>query len=233
MGERVLVVEDEESLRETLAYNLSRQGYEVKSAADGYAAVAAARDFRPQLILLDIMLPGIDGFEVCRRLRQEMNIPILMLTARDEEFDRVLGLEMGADDYITKPFSMRELLARVKAQLRRVRLDHEEVETAAAGGKTLQFDNLILDSARREARLDGVPLELKPKEFELLLYLAEHRGQALSREQILREVWGWEFIGGSRTVDVHVFWLRKKIELDAAKPKRIVTVRGAGYRFEG
>jgi len=239
MAEKNLIVEDEVSLQETLAYNLKRQGYEVETAGDGQAALEAARQSPPDLILLDIMLPGIDGFEVCRILRQEMNTPVLMLTARDDEIDRVVGLEVGADDYLTKPFSMRELMARIKAMLRRVRMIRDEVTTAAASqpailaNQTLTFDDLVLDLTRREVRLNGRPLPLKPKEFELLVFLAQHRGHALSREYILEHVWGWEYTGDSRTVDVHVRWLREKIEPDPAEPRRIITVRGAGYRFEG
>ena len=231
----ILVVEDETALRETLAYNLARQEYSVEAVGDGLAALEAARRLRPDLILLDLMLPKLDGVEVCRILRQEMSIPILMLTARDDEIDRVLGLEIGADDYITKPFSMRELLARVKAHLRRERLIRTEVDAAheAAPKEILQFGNLALDLTRREARLDEKPLPLKPKEFELLIFLAQHRGQALSREFLLARVWGWEFGGGTRTVDVHIHWLREKIEANPAQPLRIITVRGSGYRFEG
>lgn len=166
-----------------------------------------------------------------------MTTPVLMLTARDDEIDRVVGLEVGADDYMTKPFSMRELLARVKAMLRRMRLMREEFSSGAgssqAQGQILGFGNLEVDLTRREVRLDHKPLALKPKEYELLLFMAQHRGQVLSREFILERVWGWDYIGDSRTVDVHVRWLREKIEIDAAHPKRIVTVRGAGYRFEG
>jgi len=236
MAEKILVVEDEPTLQETLAYNLSRQGYQVEAAGDGQAAIEKARIWQPDLILLDIMLPILDGFEVCRIIRREMNVPILMLTARDEEIDRVLGLEMGADDYLTKPFSIRELLARVKALLRRVRLDRDQFVGSgerSEPAEALTFDNLELDLIRREVRLNGQALPLKPKEFDLLLYLARHRGQALSRELILERVWGWDFSGGSRTVDVHVRWLREKIEPDPNNPSRIVTVRGSGYRFEG
>lgn len=231
----VLIVEDEIALRETLAYNLKRQDYTVEAVGDGLTALAAARRLHPDLILLDLMLPELDGIEVCRILRQEMNIPILMLTARDDEIDRVIGLEIGADDYITKPFSMRELLARVKAHLRRERLIRAEVDAAqeTAPKEVLQFGNLVLDLTRREARLDDHPLPLKPKEFELLLFLARHRGQALTREFLLQRVWGWEFSGGTRTVDVHIRWLRERIETDPANPTRIITVRGSGYRFEG
>jgi len=234
MADRVLVVEDEPTLLETLAYNLSRQGYQVDTAVDGEAALQIARQSHPNLILLDIMLPKLDGFEVCRILRQEMNVPIIMLTARDDEIDRVIGLEMGADDYMSKPFSMRELMARVKAQLRRVRLIREEMEGDDSLPKEiLRFDDLSLDLTRREVQLSEQILQLKPKEFDLLLFLARHRGQVLSREIIMDRVWGWDFTGGSRTVDVHVRWLREKIESDPGSPTRIVTVRGTGYRFEG
>ena len=234
MADRVLVVEDEPALLETLTYNLSRQGYHVDTAVDGEAALQIARQSHPNLIVLDIMLPKLDGFEVCRILRQEMNVPIIMLTARDDEIDRVIGLEMGADDYMSKPFSMRELMARVKAQLRRVRLIREEMEVKDdLPSEIIKFNNLTLDLTRREVRLEDQILQLKPKEFELLLFLARHRGQVLSRELIMERVWGWDFTGGSRTVDVHMRWLREKIESDPAAPTRIVTVRGAGYRFEG
>jgi DNA-binding response OmpR family regulator len=238
MAEKILVVDDEKALQETLAYNLVRQGYEVEISGDGPSALEAARTFKPDLILLDVMLPGIDGFELCRILRQDMNTPVLMLTARDDEIDRVVGLEVGADDYMTKPFSMRELLARVKAMLRRVRLIREEVKSnAVAEEKTtpapMLYGNLNIDLMRREATLDGHVLTLKPKEFELLIYIARHKGQVLTREAILEQVWGWNYFGDSRTVDVHMRWLREKIEIDPSHPVRIVTLRGAGYRFEG
>ena len=231
----ILIVEDEIALREALAYNLTRQEYTVEAVGDGPSALDAARRLHPDLILLDLMLPGLDGYEVCRILRHEMNIPILILTARDDEIDRVIGLEIGADDYITKPFSMRELMARVKAHLRRERLIRDEVsaEQETVPKKILQFGNLELDLTRREVLLDKKPLAFKPKEYDLLLFLASHRGQALSREFILDQVWGWQFSGGTRTVDVHVHWLREKIETDPAQPTRIITVRGSGYRFEG
>jgi DNA-binding response OmpR family regulator len=234
MVDKILIVEDEPALLDTLSYNLNRQGYEVETAVDGQAAIEAARRTHPDLVVLDVMLPGLDGFEVCRALRKETNIPILMLTARDEEIDRVIGLEVGADDYITKPFSMREFLARVKAHLRRVRMIREEIDHEANEQReTLRFNNLTLDLTRREILLNEQPLAVKPKEFDLLLFLARHRGQVLTRDLILERVWGWEFTGGSRTVDVHVRWLREKIEPDPADPTRIVTVRGTGYRFEG
>jgi len=234
MAERILIVEDDPTLQETLAYNLTRQGYLVEASGDGQAAIDSARENTPNLVVLDIMLPVLDGFEVCRILRQESNVPILMLTARDDEIDRVIGLEMGADDYLTKPFSMREFLARVKAQLRRARLDREQIGSQSSQDREiLQFGNLILDLNRREVKVDETPISLKPKEFDLLLFLGKHRGQVLTRELILERVWGWDFHGGSRTVDVHVRWLREKIEPDPAQPVRIITVRGAGYRFEG
>jgi DNA-binding response OmpR family regulator len=234
MPTKVLIVEDEPALLDTLEYNLVRQGYIVTTAKDGQAGVAMARSLKPELIVLDIMLPYLDGFEVCRILRQEMNVPILMLTARDAEIDRVVGLEIGADDYLTKPFSMREFLARVKAQLRRVRLDQAEASiTPSEESETYVFGNLLMDVTRHEAFMNGNPLALKPKEFELLLYLVRHKGQVLSRDMLMERVWGWSFSGGSRTVDVHVRWLREKIENHPAQPDRLITVRGVGYRFEG
>jgi DNA-binding response OmpR family regulator len=234
MGEKILVVEDDPTLQDTLAYNLNRQGYQVETARDGQTALESARRSSPDLIVLDVMLPVLDGFEVCRILRQESNTPILMLTARDDEIDRVIGLEMGADDYLTKPFSMREFLARVKAHLRRIRLDREElVAEEGRVNEVYQFDDLIIDLVRREVRLYGEPLRLKPKEYELLLFLARHCGHVLTRDLLLERVWGWDFGGGSRTVDVHIRWLREKIEDNPSQPVRIVTVRGAGYRFEG
>ena len=240
MDAKVLVVEDEPTLLETLEYNLTRQGYQVYTAADGLTALDVAQQQRPDVIVLDVMLPGIDGFEVCRILRQEMNVPILMLTARADEVDKIVGLEVGADDYLTKPFSMRELLARVKALLRRVRLIHEELaaeadksSVAETNGDVLKFEDLTINLTRREVLLQGEPLRLKPKEYELLVFLASNRDAVLSRDLILERVWSWDYAGGTRTVDVHVRWLREKIEPDPAHPIRIITVRGTGYRFEG
>jgi DNA-binding response OmpR family regulator len=236
MAETILVVEDEPALRDTLTYNLKKDGFTVEAVGDGRSALESARRLKPDLIVLDLMLPEIDGFEVCRILRKEMITPILMLTARDDEIDRVVGLEVGADDYLTKPFSMRELMARVKAQMRRSRLLREELAKSTETQKQqqkLKFDNLIVNLTRREVTLNDAPLALKPQEYELLVFFAEHKGQMLSREFVLERVWGWDFIGDSRTVDVHVRWLRQKIEDDPGKPKRIVTVRGGGYRFEG
>jgi DNA-binding response OmpR family regulator len=245
MAYKVLVVEDEATLLETLEYNLTRQGYQVLTAVNGRMGLDLARQNRPDLIVLDVMLPGMDGFEVCRILRQELSAPILMLTARTDEIDKIVGLEVGADDYLTKPFSMRELLARVKALLRRTELIREELAAQVEAGKeeslasspdgqaTLTFGNLVIDQGRREVQVDGIPIRLKPKEFDLLLFLARNQGIALSRDLILERVWGWSYDGNSRTVDVHVRWLREKIESDPGNATRIVTVRSIGYRFDG
>jgi DNA-binding response OmpR family regulator len=238
---KILVVEDEPALKDTLEYSLVRQGYTVKVASDGAKALEVARREQPDLIVLDVMLPSLDGFEVCRILRQEMSVPIIMLTARTDEVDKIVGLEVGADDYLTKPFSMRELTARVKALLRRVRLVREEMAVEerpepappALQGERMVFDDLVIDLGRREMTFQKRPCHLKPKEFELLVFLARNRGLVLSRDLILERVWGWDYDGGSRTVDVHVRWLREKIEADPSSPKRLVTVRGIGYRFEG
>lgn len=236
MAEKILVVDDEISLQETLAYNLKKQGYDVETTGNGTEALDIAREIKPDLIILDVMLPGLDGFEVCRILRREMTTPVLMLTARDDEIDRVVGLEVGADDYLAKPFSMRELIARVKAMLRRVRLVREEVsqiEAARPEAEIMEFGNLRIDMTRREITVDDAVVAFKPKEYELLTFFGQHKRKVLTREFILERVWGWDFIGDSRTVDVHVRWLREKIEVEPANPQRIVTVRGAGYRFEG
>jgi DNA-binding response OmpR family regulator len=221
----VLLVDDEATLVATLRYNLEREGYRVVTAADGDKALTVARQERPDLVLLDLMLPVIDGLEVCRILRRETSVPILMLTARAGEVDKVVGLELGADDYVTKPFSTRELLARVRALLRRT--------TSASDEEVIVSGDLRIDLKRREALLGETTLELKPKEMELLIYLMRHRGRAFTREQLLREVWGYDFYGDSRTVDVHVSWLRQKIESAPGKPTRLLTVRGVGYRFDG
>jgi DNA-binding response OmpR family regulator len=237
---KILVVEDEPSLVDTLEYSLARQGYDVSIAGDGVKALEVARQVQPDLVVLDVMLPHLDGYEVCRILRQETSAPIIMLTARADEVDKVVGLEVGADDYLTKPFSMRELIARVKALLRRVRLVREEMTSATNGtvlpdvpSERFVFEDLIIDLSRWEVTFKGTVFHLKPKEFDLLVFLARNRGLVLSRDLILERVWGWDYDGGSRTVDVHVRWLREKVEIDPANPVRIVTVRGIGYRFEG
>ena len=224
---KILVVEDEPTLVATLRFNLEREGYQVFAASDGEAGLSTARTARPDLIILDLMLPRIDGLEFCRILRREQATPILMLTAKTEEVDKVVGLELGADDYVTKPFGMRELLARVRALLRRTeKLSQDEDETASSG-------DLRADMARRQVFRDEVALALKPKEYELLLFFMRHRGRAYTREQLLSEIWGYDFLGDSRTVDVHIRWLRQKIEDEPSKPTRLITLRGTGYRFEG
>jgi len=238
METRILLVEDDATLRETLTYHLQHQGYRVMGVGDGLSALAKAREFQPDLILLDVMLPGLDGFEVCRRLREvpeTVKVPIIMLTARSSASDKVMGLEWGADDYVTKPFDLRELQARIKAHLRREERLREETpeEESLAGTRPLVFGDLTIDLVRHEVMRAGVKLDLKPREFDLLLFLVRHRGAVLSRELILERVWGWDFAGNTRTVDVHIRWLREKIEEDPANPQRIVTVRGIGYRFEG
>lgn len=231
MAEKILVIEDEVTLNETLVYNLEQQGYIVKSTTDGNEALLIARSFEPDLLVLDIMLPGLDGLEITRILRKESGVPILLLTAQGEEIDRVVGLELGADDYMPKPFSMRELIARVKALLRRVKIDQQR--NFVNQYEPHAFGNLVLDEQKHEAYLNNRPLRLKPKEYELLLYLIRHVGKVMTRNLILEHVWGWDFDGGTRTVDVHIRWLREKIEVDPTNPSRIITIHGVGYRFDG
>jgi two-component system OmpR family response regulator len=230
MAAKVLVVEDDLNLLTTLKYNLLKEGYNVITAVDGTGALETARREKPELIVLDVMLPGLSGFEVCRILRKETNVPILMLTAKVEEVDKIVGLEIGADDYMTKPFSMRELLARVKAMLRRAEMARPEPEIKPA---PLKLGDLEIDSARHQASLSGETLELSPKEFDLLAFLAQNSGLVFSREQLLEKVWGYDYAGETRTVDVHIRWLRQKIESDPARPKILVTVRGTGYKLAG
>ena len=224
---KILVVDDEPTLVATLRYNLEREGYEVITAADGESGLSAARETRPDVIVLDLMLPRLDGLEVCRILRREMTVPILMLTAKTEEVDKVVGLELGADDYVTKPFSMRELLARVRALLRRAEAP------APAGPDILIEGDLRVDLRGRQASRSGQPLPLKPREFDLLAFFLRNHSRAFTREQLLSEIWGFDFVGDTRTVDVHIRWLREKIEDEPGKPTRLITVRGVGYRFEG
>jgi len=221
---KILLVEDDQTLRETLAHNLKREGYLVVQASTGVDALNLARDEKPDLVLLDVMLPELDGLTVCRTLRHEMDVPIVMLTARSGEVDRIVGLDSGADDYIVKPFSIGELLARVRAALRRGK---HIVETK------LQSSDLTLDLLAHRVFRGGQPLNLAPKEFDLLAELIRHKGAVLTRDLLLQRVWGFDFSGDTRTVDVHIRWLREKIEEDPADPKRIETVRGLGYRFEG
>lgn len=224
----VLVVEDEENLVEALRYNLEHEGYAVLTALDGGSGLETARAALPDLVILDVMLPNLDGLEVCRILRREADVPILMLTAKGEEIDRVVGLEVGADDYVTKPFSMRELMARVRAMLRRPR------KTAPARmAEPLRSGSLAVDVDAHQASLNGEELRLKPREFDLLALFMRNPGRAFTRDQILEHLWGHDYIGDVRTVDVHVRWLREKIEAEPSTPARIITIRGVGYRFEG
>ena len=223
----VLVVEDEASLNETLRFNLEREGYAVHTAADGETGLHLARTHSPDLIILDVMLPALSGTEVLRQLRSDgSDVPVLLLTARTAEIDRVQGLDLGADDYITKPFGLAELLARVRAHLRR------SATNGGAQPSVIEFDGLTLDLARRELRCGESPRPLRPKEYQLLAYLAQHPGRTCTRDELLNDVWDIDFVGGTRTVDVHIRWLRKKIEPDPAQPVHLITVRGAGYRFE-
>ncbi|PKM81648.1 MAG: DNA-binding response regulator [Firmicutes bacterium HGW-Firmicutes-14] len=228
----ILVVDDESHIVELVRFNLEKGGYRVIEANDGISACNLAKQEKPDLIILDVMLPGMDGLEVCRMIQKDAetsDIPIIMLTARSEEIDKILGLEIGADDYITKPFSPRELLARVKARLRRAAGKQVNGE---GGEGPLKVGGLVIDTGRFEVFMEGTRLELTPKEFELLKILARSRGRVLSREFLLENIWGYEYIGDSRTVDVHIRHLRQKVEDDPANPKYIETVRGIGYRFK-
>ncbi|MCH8869025.1 MAG: response regulator transcription factor [Chloroflexi bacterium] len=228
----VLVVEDEENILEALRYSLEREGYAVHTAVDGEEGLNLARQHSPDLIILDVMLPKMDGFELCRILRSETEVPIIMLTARGEEIDRIVGLEMGADDYVTKPFSTREFMVRIRNMLRRSRHSANAQSTSASGDNIVAGD-LEVNLASRVVRRAGAAVEMKPREFDLLALLVKNAGRAFSRDQILQQLWGHDYYGDSRTVDVHVRWLREKIELDPSKPRRLVTVRGVGYRFDG
>jgi DNA-binding response OmpR family regulator len=219
-------------LVDTIRYNLKREGHEVSVAYDGLEALEVARRLRPDLIVLDVMLPKLDGFEVCRTLRSETTSPILMLTAKASEIDKVVGLEIGADDYLAKPFSFRELLARVRASLRRVQMLRAEPRPAPLVEEQLTAGDLVVDLARHEVTRAGRPITLKPKEFDLLAYLMRNRGRVLTRDILLQNLWGYEYDGGTRTVDVHIRGLREKIEADPSHPDLIQTVRGVGYRFK-
>lgn len=227
---KILIVEDDRNLLDTLRYNLSKEGYNTVTAVDGEGALYIARREKPDLIILDIMLPKLSGFEVCRILRKEMTVPILILTARTDEVDKVVGLEIGADDYMTKPFSMRELLARLGAMLRRADMLEKQI---VGEKKILKIGDLEVDIGRHQALHKGSRLELTPKEYDLLAFLALNKEIVFSREQLLEKVWGYDFAGDTRTVDVHIRWLRQKIERDPAKPEHLVTVRGTGYKLEG
>lgn len=225
---KILIIEDEKAISDIIKFNLVKEGFDVETAYDGQDGLQKALELNPQLILLDVMLPLMDGFEVCKHIREVSMVPILMLTAKEEEVDKVLGLELGADDYITKPFGMRELIARIKANIRRVDSNgafKDEPENLQS------FGNLTVDMNRYEVRKDGQVLDLTLREFELLKYLAERENKVFSREQLLEEVWGYEYYGDIRTVDVTVRRLREKLENDSSEPKYIMTKRGVGYYF--
>ncbi len=226
----LLVVDDEKVLTDTITYTMRRDGYHVLVVHDGEQAVKTARSDRPDLIILDVMLPRLDGFDVCRLIRRESDVPILMLTARESEADVVLGLELGADDYMTKPFSMRELTARVKAMLRRSATQHG-LSDGVPTHPVLEAGPLRIDETQHTAAWDGRPLALRPKEFDLLLFLARHPGVVHSRDLLLERVWGYQVPVDTRTIDVHVRWLREHIEPDPGQPCYLQTVRGVGYRF--
>jgi DNA-binding response OmpR family regulator len=227
LPKRVLVVEDDATIRDTLSFNLKKEGYAVTVAKDGAEALAAARSTRPDLVLLDLMLPELSGLEVCRMLRQESNVPIIMLTAKESEVDKVVGLQLGADDYITKPFSLPELFARMTAVLRR-----SEVRELRAEIEEDRLGRLRIDRAGRRALIDDAELKLTPKEWELLAYLVHRPGRVFTREILLEQVWGYNYLGDRKTVDVHIRWLREKLGRYGKLGFEIVTVRGAGYRID-
>ncbi len=227
MNSKILIVEDDPNILEALKYNLGKEGYATLTAVDGVQALELARVNKPDLVILDILLPQMSGFEVCRILRKEMTVPIIMLTARDDEIDKVTGLDLGADDYMTKPFSMRELMARVRAMLRRVEIQTVIPETPR------RFGDLEIDILHHVITRAGNTLNLSPKEFDLLVFLTSNKGLVFSRDQLLEKVWGYDYSGDTRTVDVHIRWLREKIEDNSEEPKRLITVRGVGYKFEG
>jgi DNA-binding response OmpR family regulator len=222
---RILVVDDETNLRHTVGYALRREGYEVASAEDGEKALELFRSSRPDLVVLDVMLPRMDGLAVCRAIRRESDVPVIMLTARDTELDTVVGLEVGADDYLTKPFSMVELVARIRAMLRRAAPRH------STAPELVELRGLAIDVARRRVTVQGTEVELKPREFDLLAHLAGSPGRVFTREQLLASVWGLDYSGDPRTVDTHVKTLRERLSDDAERPRWIETVRGVGYRF--
>lgn len=229
MPNTILIVEDDPNLLHTLQYNLNQEGYATLTAADGEAGLRMASRMSPDLVILDVMLPGLDGFEACRILRRQSEAPVIMLTARGEEHDRVRGLE-HADDYVTKPFSMPELLARVRNLIRRA---SSQASDFPGHSEIIRSGDLTIDQISHSVTLGDKTIEMKPREFSLLTLLASNKGRAFTRNQILERLWGHDYIGDSRTVDVHVRWIREKIELDPSKPRRIVTIRGLGYRFDG
>lgn len=234
--QKILIIEDEPNIRELVSYNLNQNGYEVKEAEDGLQGLSIARSEKPDLILLDIMLPGQNGYDICKELRAEgSKTPVIMLTAKNEEIDKVLGLEFGADDYISKPFGIRELMARIKAVLRRYENGPEQEastnDMGAAIGSGISIGDLIINVDSHEVKLAGNRLSLTLKEFDLLRVLAENRGRVMTRDQLLDKVWGFEYIGETRTIDVHVRYLRKKLGDGGNEGKYIQTVRGIGYKM--
>jgi two-component system, OmpR family, response regulator len=224
----ILLIEDDQAIAEPLIFGLQSENLNVLHASNGAQGLVLARSDKPDLVLLDVMLPDVDGFSICKLIRAESTAPILMLTARGQEMDRVMGLELGADDYIVKPFSFRELVARIRSTLRRRELDRGEV---AVPNERITVGDLVLDKTARQVSLRTKSLELSPREFDLLVALIDHIGQALSRQDLLDLVWGAEWVGSPRTLDVHIRWLREKIEEDSAAPRYIETVRAFGYRF--
>ena len=227
-SEKILIIEDEENILEAVKYTLTQEGYDVFTSVDGEDGLEKAQEIKPDLVLLDVMLPKMDGFEVCRILRKDLEMPVFMISAKAEEIDRVVGLEMGADDYITKPFSMRELVVRVRNSLRRAALNPQVDEL-----EILKFGELEIHLTSHMAIVSGEEVSMKPKEFDLLYLLASHKGRAFTRDQILQRLWDDEYIGDVRTVDVHVRWIREKIEINPSRPEKLVTIRGVGYRFDG
>jgi two-component system, OmpR family, response regulator len=226
---KILIVEDDLTLLNMLEYNLAKEGYQVVKASDGVQGLESARENKPDFIILDIMLPKMSGFEVCRILRKEISVPILMLTARDDEIDKVVGLDLGADDYMTKPFKMRELLARIRAIIRRITSADQPSEVVES---LLKLGNIEIDISRHRVKFKGSELNLTLKEFDLLAFLMKNKGIVFNREQLLEKVWGYDYPGDTRTVDVHIQWLRSKIEDNPKEPQRLVTVRGVGYKLE-
>ena len=225
----VLIIEDEENISEAIQYNLRQNGYQVLTAEDGLKGLGIIENNQVDLLILDIMLPGMDGLDVCKEIRKTSNMPIIMLTAKIEEYNKVVGLELGADDYVTKPFSMSELLARVKSLLRRSNMNSTSDNEQS---NILESGDLLVDLNKHISTIEKTPLDLRPKQFDLLTFFLRNKGKALSRDQILENLWGYNYIGDVRTVDVHVRWLREIIEKDSRKPNRIITVRGFGYRFD-
>lgn len=230
MTEKILLVDDEEAIIESIEFALKQEGFEVVKAGDGQQALQKVQLEKPNLIVLDLMLPEVSGLEVCRILRRERNeVPIIMLTAKGEEIDRVIGLEVGADDYLVKPFSLRELTARIRALLRR----SKPADTESGNVEIHQYEDLLMNLTEHKVTVQGKPVELSPKEFKILAMLMSSPNKVFSREDLLEQVWGLDFYGDTKTVDVHIRWLREKIESDASNPKYVQTVRGFGYRLGG